>query len=320
MRSWLFGSAVAAGLCLVSPHAAFACDDSRVKYRDGFESMDLLWGLPNNLKKVEDGTFVFTLEPRTLDFTVNQFERLGDVDVCVTTTWKSGSEAEQTWSGLVFWATDDQNLYAFGVSPQGTVSVWRLVDNSWVNPLRWTAHDAVKTGPGAVNKIRVKTRGDKATFVLNDVEIGSMRGIAPEGHFVGLIAEALEKSDAVTHAFDDFAVALPGDEADAAPVADQADEDDAPEAAAAPDAAPPAPEPAGDAPAAPAPAPAADTPAPSAPEPEEVAAPAEEAKTEAEPQQPAGNAQPAAEPAKPAEAPAAGEPAPAAPPADAAKP
>jgi hypothetical protein len=317
MRSWLFGSAVAAGLCLVSPHAAFACDDSRVKYRDGFESMDLLWGLPNNLKKVEDGAFVFTLEPRTLDFAVNQFERLGDVDVCVTTTWKSGSEAEQTWSGLVFWATDDQNLYAFGVSPQGTVSVWRLVDNSWVNPLRWTAHDAVKTGPGAVNKIRVKTRGDKATFVLNDVEIGSMRGIAPEGHFVGLIAEALEKSDAVTHAFDDFAVALPGDEPEPAPVADKAEEEDAPEAAAAPDAAP-APAPAGESPAAP--APAADTPAPSAPEPEEVAAPAEEAKTEAESQQPAGNAQPAAEPEKPAEAPAVGEPAPAAPPADAPKP
>ncbi len=322
MRGWL-GSALAAALLAGLSGIALACDASRVQYKDNFDSMDLLWGLPTDIKKVENGEFIFSLDAGTLDFAVNQFEKFEDVDICVTTTWRAGTTAEETWAGLVFWAQDDQNLYAFGVSPKGTISIWRLIDNKWFNPLRWAAHEAVKTGPGAVNKVRVKTNGDIATFFINDVKVGSMRGVPPEGSFVGVIAEALDRSEPVKHGFDEFVVALsiPED----SPEADTPQAGAAPEPAPAPAPAPaaaPAPAPAADAPA---PAPAADAPAPApaaVPSPEAVPSdPAEQqgvqAPAPAEPKPAAETQQPNPDPAapdgapKPAEAPKADAPKPA---------
>lgn len=306
MRSWL-GSVLAAALLAGLPGIGHACDASRVEYKDSFDSMDLLWGLPSDIKKVENGEFVFSLDAGTLDFAVNQFEKFEDVDICVTTTWRAGTTGEQTWAGLVFWAQDDQNLYAFGVSPQGTVSIWRLIENKWINPLRWTAHEAVKTGPGAVNKARVQTNGDTATFFINDVKVGSMRGVPPEGSFVGVIAEALDRSDPVKHGFDEFVVALSSP--------DESPEADAPQAGAAP-----APAPAPEA----APAPAAEAPAPApAADPSPEAVPSDPADVQgaqvpapAEPKPAAETQQPNPDPAAPDGAPTPAE----APKADAPKP
>ncbi len=176
-------------------------------FEDRFDAHDPKWGPESDQFKTADGQFKIQLNPNQLNFAVNQDSFYDDAEVCVTYKFEQGTKTDQAWGGVVFWYTDAQNLYAFGVSPQGTIAVWRLVNNKWENPVQWHANSAVRSGVGAVNNIRVVTQGTKALLYVNDVEVQTITGQPPaNGQLVGLIGEALEKGDYTVHAFDNFSI------------------------------------------------------------------------------------------------------------------
>ncbi len=195
---------------LLAEQASEHCGGSRVLLADDFAAHDKRWGSETDQLKNLGGKFSIQLEPNHLDFALNQNNTYKNADVCVTYVYAEGSKLDQAWGGIVFWASDNQNLYAFGVSATGTIAVWRLVKNKWQPTVEWIANGAVRTGPGAVNHIRVVTKGKEAVFYVNGVQVEKITGSPPKrGGRVGVIGESLEKGDRAVHTFDDFRVAMP---------------------------------------------------------------------------------------------------------------
>ncbi len=195
---------------LASSEKTHNCVGPRTIFEDPFDTYDPKWGWESASLKAIGGRFIIELAPHKLDFAVNQDSYYDDAEICVTYTYADGKIPDQAWAGVMFWYTDPKNLYAFALSPLGTTAIWRLVDNNWNQLGDWEQNSAIRTGPGSSNNIRVVTKGSKATLFVNDVEIRSFTGEPPaDGQLVGLIGEALEKSDAVTHAFDNFTVSTP---------------------------------------------------------------------------------------------------------------
>ena len=75
--------------------------------------------------------------------------------------------------------------------------------------MAWRESDAIKKGEGAVNQIKVVTKGNKATISINGKEVISLSGQPPQGgSLVGFkVASGPEGANSV--AFSDFQVVQP---------------------------------------------------------------------------------------------------------------
>ncbi len=173
------------------------CAGPRTIFEDAFDNYDPKWGWESASLKAIGGRFIIELAPHKLDFAVNQDSYYDDAEICVTYTYADGKIPDQAWAGVMFWYTDAKNFYVFALSPLGTTAIWRFKDEKWDQIGEWQDNKAIRTGPGSSNNLRIVTRGKEAKLFINETEIRSFNGEPPpDGQLVGLIGEALEKSDA----------------------------------------------------------------------------------------------------------------------------
>jgi hypothetical protein len=97
--------------------------------------------------------------------------------------------ARAGFAGIIFWAVDYNNYYAFVLAPDGTYWVSRRIDGEWVTVVP-TTKTSIRQGPDAVNRMKVVIEPNAATIVINDNVVTGFRGQPPAaGAAVGLYAQ-----------------------------------------------------------------------------------------------------------------------------------
>jgi hypothetical protein len=134
----------------------------------------------------------------------------GDVNLCLTIATPATDKAEDQSAGLVFWATDYNNYSMLEVSLSGQLTVIQEASGgNFQHLLPWHANAALAKGAGASNTLRVQTKGNVATFFVNDQQVGTVTGTPPSGGgLVGFYASSSSTSLS-TWDFSGFSVATP---------------------------------------------------------------------------------------------------------------
>ncbi len=122
----------------------------------------------------------------------------GDGDYCVEFILpKSVAPDNDVGVSLIFHAQDTKNYLKWGVWTNGAVDLKKLAANKWIDLFSTvTPPVPVKTGPDAVNSLRVVAKGDKITLYLNGSQVKTVRAALPAGELrFGLIAAVDKASD-----------------------------------------------------------------------------------------------------------------------------
>jgi hypothetical protein len=161
---------------------ALACKGSNVLYEDDFSSNDGNW--PN------DDTFnIFRgnarLKPpagRNAAAIYNGMT-FDDADICVDVALPQARDPTRVLGGLIFWQ-DDQNFYAFLVSPDGNATVLSVQDGKSTRPVSLRKADSLNTAANSVNTLRVTSKGEEVSAYINDKPFATFKGEPPSsgGH------------------------------------------------------------------------------------------------------------------------------------------
>jgi hypothetical protein len=201
---------VAALLLLASSNVAFAaCQGSTILFEDRFDALQPTWGTQSDSLKVEDEQLVVAPEPAAYFWAINEASLYDDIDMCIAMTTVTGVEPEDVKAGLVFWYSDTNNFYVLEFSPNGQASVWRRQRGEWLEQIAWQEVEGARKGDGAVNELRVVTRGNQATVYLNETEVGEFKGVAPNnGQRIGVFVASPESGSA-RFSFDNLKITRP---------------------------------------------------------------------------------------------------------------
>jgi hypothetical protein len=181
----------------------------KVLFEDKFTSLDPSWGAPGPIMDVKDGKLIITPTINTSQTILNQANVLpNDAEGSFAMTFVKAPAP--TWgSGLVFWAKDYNEYYAILMNAEGWFAVQRYVAGRYLLPVAWRESDAIKKGEGALNQIKVVTKGNKATVVVNGKEVITFSGQPPAGgSLIGFkVASGPEGANSV--AFSNFQLVQP---------------------------------------------------------------------------------------------------------------
>jgi hypothetical protein len=206
MKSKLAVLMVAMAVVLLAATAGLA---GKVLFEDKFTSLDPSWGAPGPVMDAKDGKLIITPEKNTSQTILNQANVFpNDAEASFALTYIKAPAP--TWgSGLVFWAKDYNEYYAVLINAEGWFAVQRYVAGRYLLPVAWRESDAIKKGEGAENQVKVVTKGNQATVIVNGKEIISLAGQPPQGGaLVGFkVASGPEGANSV--AFSNFQVVQP---------------------------------------------------------------------------------------------------------------
>ena len=173
--------------------AAQACKGPTTLFSDDFREVDESWGVEGDSVSVDEGRVVIKADPNTmykLLYAGTQFENM---DYCVTVRMPNNtpSDTPGSMAGMIFWAQDYSNLFAFEISADGRVALERLTKGKWTNVLDWRKVEGINVGSAAKNTLGVTASGNALTLWLNDAKVGSLKASKPEGGGqVGLIGQS----------------------------------------------------------------------------------------------------------------------------------
>jgi hypothetical protein len=152
-----------------------------VLYEDKFTSLDPGWGAADNSFDIKDGKM--TVKPAVKETYSARYEGNpfpNDMDASIS--MKFVKAEDPTWgAGLLFWSKGYKDFYGVLVNANGWYTVQRRLGDRFINPVSWRENAAIKKGAGADNRLRVVTKGTKATVYINDKEVISFTGQPPEG-------------------------------------------------------------------------------------------------------------------------------------------
>ena len=152
-----------------------------VLFEDKFAKLDPGWGAPDKSFDVKDGKLILTpavKETYSAIYEGNIFPN--DMDVSIS--MKFVKAEDPNWgAGLLFWSSGYKNFYGLLINANGWYTIQRRMGDRFINPVSWRQDAAVKKGAGAVNQLRVVTKGTKATVYINGKEVISFSGTPPEG-------------------------------------------------------------------------------------------------------------------------------------------
>ena len=185
------GLALALSLGGMAP--ALACKGPTTLFTDDFREVDESWGVEGDSVTVDGGRVVIKADPNTmykLLYSGTQFENM---DYCVTVRMPNNTpeDTRGSMAGMVFWAQDYSNLFAFEISVDGRVALERLSKGKWTNVLDWRKPDGVLVGPSSKNVLQVTANGNSLILSVNDTKIGTIKATRPEGGGqIGLIGQS----------------------------------------------------------------------------------------------------------------------------------
>lgn len=159
---------------------AFACKGSVVLFQDNFAKLDPSWGSTNDEKWVNNGKLILQPDLRMAYDVTNQANVFQDMDYCLDVRLAKG-DGESAGGGLVFWAKDNNDYYFLYTLTDGSYFVGRYTGKRYIYPVSNHKSSAINTAVGAVNHLRVVTKGNQATIYINDTEMTTFTGQPPEG-------------------------------------------------------------------------------------------------------------------------------------------
>ncbi|MBM4300516.1 MAG: hypothetical protein FJ121_03150 [Deltaproteobacteria bacterium] len=181
----------------------------KVLFEDKFTSLDPSWGAPGPIMDAKAGKLLITPEVNTSQTVLNQGNVFpNDAEGSFAMTFVKAPAP--TWgSGLVFWAKDYNEYYAVLINSDGWFAVQRYIAGRYLLPVAWRESDAIKKGEGVENQVKVVTKANKATVLINGKEVISLSGQPPQGGaLIGFkVASGPEGSNAV--AFSNFQLVQP---------------------------------------------------------------------------------------------------------------
>ena len=177
-------------------------------FSDHFDTLQTSWGAFENYK-VDNGEFLITPPAGYNTSALNTASLYDDIDLCVEMKMRAPVE-QGTCGSLIIWAEDYDNYYSFQVMNDGQASFWRRQRGKWLNQIPWQTADGLNTGAGAVNQLRVTTKGGTAKLFINGKLFKDVTGQPPTGgQEIGMLACAGEKQAAAV-SFDNLVVAALG--------------------------------------------------------------------------------------------------------------
>lgn len=200
MRGFLVGLVLSfAGFVLTSSAVHAACTGNQVLFQDNFQSMASNWGTPDDNHSVKNGMMVVSPPVDKINIYLSSGNIFTDMSACIDVTAATGGPKESfLYAGFGFWATDINNLYYFAVAPFGTFSVSRYFNNNFYKVVDWTQSAAIKKGLNQTNSLSVVTKGNQATFFINNTQVATITGQPPQGGGeIGLVTDSGPKSRAV---------------------------------------------------------------------------------------------------------------------------
>jgi hypothetical protein len=173
----------------------FACKGTVVLFQDSFAKLDPSWGAASDTQSVSNNVFVVKPQINMSHYAINQSAIYpNDMDYCVDLTLMQGDFAG-AGAGPIFWAKDSNDYYFFYIVGDGTYYVSRYFNGRYLYPISTTKDPVINTASGAVNHLRVVTKGNQATFYINDKQVATFTGQPPEGgSVIGVQADSPAKS------------------------------------------------------------------------------------------------------------------------------
>ena len=172
---------------------ALACKGEKTLFSDDFREVDESWGVEGDSVRVEDGRVVIKPDANTMYKLLYSGADLENMDYCVTVRMPNNTpeDTRGSMAGMVFWAQDYSNLFAFEISVDGRVALERLSKGKWTNVLDWRKPEGVLVGPSSKNTLQVTANGNALTLFVNDAKIGVIKATHPEGGGqIGLIGQS----------------------------------------------------------------------------------------------------------------------------------
>jgi hypothetical protein len=160
--------------------AAQACTGSGNVYSDDFTDDSGGWVADSSITFGPKGASVTLGKPTTAFQELNTtFDLPTDASICadVTLIDKPGLNPV---GGIIFWAKDYSNLYAYWVTGGGEYQIWRKNNNAWTKVTAAPA-PGLKMGPGTTNDLSLTIKGSVVTVSLNGTELKRIRAQPPEG-------------------------------------------------------------------------------------------------------------------------------------------
>jgi hypothetical protein len=199
-RSLLF-LAILLTACAAPALRAAACEGQQVIFEDKFHDDAGGWSIKDNIE-IKDGTFTFKLSPDDMSSNLNVTFTVKDADICADAVWPEGDQPV-LGAGLLFWGVDNRTYFQFGILNNGKFWIARKEDGKWLGTIAANVDStAIKTLPGAVNTLQVKTNGNSVAFYINGTKVRDLRGQAPKGDWrFGLSGDNFDKDEEATVTF-----------------------------------------------------------------------------------------------------------------------
>lgn len=189
---------VAIGLALlVAAPCASACKGRGTPLLDdNFKTADPGWGRADNIAAFTEHGLILRPPVGGSAWRWNRNYTMERADLCVDiiNPAKLPMDADEISVGAVglwFWGQDAQNFYTASISLDGKASVDRLVAGQWHDVVAPLPADAIKTAPGAVNELEILSAERTASFYVNGVMVGEVKGEPPShGGAPGIYGES----------------------------------------------------------------------------------------------------------------------------------
>lgn len=142
--STLVGALLIAGVA--SP--ALACKGTESLLRDEFTEVDPSWNpwWPDvSSWDIADGKAVAKVEPGYASFMMYEGDFFPAADACVDVTIPEVRDPTNVWGGLSFFDANWANYIVY-ITPDGKAGVKKLTNDGWLNPVKATAYDSIKSG------------------------------------------------------------------------------------------------------------------------------------------------------------------------------
>jgi hypothetical protein len=175
------------------PFSSVDCKPESAIFYDDFHKPDPGWNLTvSDSQHYDEGQLV--LKPAAGDGASPKYLSLRYENVTICAHVKSPPQLKapnDTYGGVVFWATDIDNYYFAVVSPDGGYEIWRKFGGNFINLIPSTKNEQIKSGTNAVNEVRIVLVDNFGALFINNVKVQEFRGQPPKGGgAVGLRAQS----------------------------------------------------------------------------------------------------------------------------------
>ena len=183
-----------------SPPTSTMTEPGPLVYADNFDDPDSGWSTfrgENTAVSYEDGGYRMTVNLAQYIVWGNPELALdlGDMVIEVDVRQVEGPLDNNFGVLLRYLEDDDQrSYYWFQISGDGYFSVDLRQDNEWITLKGWEASDAIETGLGVTNHIRIDCSGSQFSFYNNDVHLVDIFDATIERGNIGLAAGTFDEA------------------------------------------------------------------------------------------------------------------------------